>query len=201
MRFDEAFSAAVAERVAAIERQTDAEIVVVAVARADDWDDRSELFAAVLTLALGGALLFAPFVLHPAGFFVDLVVGWALLRWIGGRASVLRLITTSRERHQRVELAAKRIFVEEAVHGTPNRTGVLVLVAGLEREVALVPDLGAAGCVPAGELVAARDAFRQDDLTHLLVGLDALGAALARHVPWSPASDGVDLPNAPRVRA
>lgn len=201
MKADQRFLDEVTTRVTAIERRTDAEIVVVSAARADRWRDRSEQVAAVAALGLGAALLYLPINLHPAGFLADVAIGWFLLRLVARRPEVLRWTTRAKERRERAEQAARSAFVLEAVHGTPNRSGVLVYLATLEREVVLLPDLGVQGAVPMGELAAARDAFHHDDLDHFLVGLDALGAALERHVPWTSTSDDTNLPNTPRVYA
>ncbi len=201
MKADQRFLDEVTTRVAALEGRTDAEIVVVAAAAADRWRDRSEQVAAVASLGLGALLLFLPINLHPAGFLADVAIGWFLLRLLARRPEVLRWTTRAGERRERAEQAARNAFVVEAVHGTPNRSGVLVYLATLEREVVLLPDLGVQGAVPMGELSAARDAFRHDDLDHFLAGLDALGAVLERHVPWTPTSDDVNLPNTPRVYA
>lgn len=202
---DAAFLDAVTARVKAIEQRTDAEIVVVFAGRADAWRDRVELTAAVGGLSLGALLLVIPWMLHPAAFVVDQALAWLLLRWLLGRPALLAPLLaltdrSHRERRRRAERAAGEELLAEAVHATPNRTGVLIYVAALEDEVVVLPDLGVQGMVPGGELMSACRTFRGADHAALLAGMDAVASVLERHVPLLPHSDETDLPNEPRVR-
>lgn len=197
---DPRFLDAVAARVGALEKTTDAEIVVVAAPRSDAYADvawRGTLVGCGILLAV---LLFIPWTVGPGWLLIDLSLFALGLSRVLSWTAPLRVLTGAPRRRAAVAAAARRAFLEEAVHGTPNRTGVLVYVSALEGRVEVVPDLGVEGRVPRGAWVTAAEAFAHDDLDHFLAGLDALGAVLAHHLPHTPDSDAVDLPNVPRVR-
>jgi len=200
-RFVESVSAAVAE----IEESTDAEVVVVAAGR-------SESYAAVSLLVGAGAawlallfLLFSPF--HFSGVWMPLelpVVG-GLVAWLTHRSpGLLRVLVPPGRRHAAVARAAAAAFHEEAVHGTRNRTGVLIYLSALEDRVVVLPDGGIDARVPHGEWNALRWGEKADpkapgDLDHFLSGLRAAGTVLAKHVP-ALGDNPNEIPDAPRVR-
>src|SRR6185295_9852918 len=67
---------------------------------------------------------------------------------------VRRALTRRSARRRRVESAARATFVERRIHGTSGRTGILLYVSVLEREAAMVVDVGV-------EALAATDAWRK----------------------------------------
>jgi putative membrane protein len=197
---DQTFLEAVEARVSAIERTTDAEIVVVAAIRSDTYAELPERAATAAAFALLVALLAAPWTFHPISAVAELVVTWFVARWAARRPVVLQRLLPTARAAEAVRRAARAEFVEEAVHATPERTGVLVYVSALEERVEVLFDLGIQGRVPGAELADAAAALRATSLDALLTGLDALGVTLARHVPHHASSDDTNLPNAPRVR-
>lgn len=200
-RFVETVSATVAE----IESSTDAELVVVAAGRSDSYALASAMVgAAVAWLALL-FLLFSPFSFSGAWMPLELPMVGGLAAWLAHRSpGLLRLIVPAGARRAAVDRAAAAAFHEEAVHGTRNRTGVLIYVSALEDRVVVLPDGGIDARVPGGEWNALRwgakpDARAPGDLEHFVAGLRAAGAVLARHVP--PHGDNPnEIPDAPRVR-
>src|SRR6185312_14320230 len=83
---------------------------------------------------------------------VGILVGLAALVFL--RSPLLtRIITRRAARRGRVETAARSVFVEQRVHSTSGRTGILLYLSLLEREAVLVVDL-------AVETLAATDAWR-----------------------------------------
>lgn len=201
MKHDARFSEAVASAVTEIERTTDAELVVVAASRSGNYDDVSARGAALVALLTGVLLILSPFHVQLVWWAVDvLVVGWLAERTLR-RAGPVRWLTRKARRHEQVRAAAEREFVREAVHGTPNRSGILIYVSALEGRVELIPDLGVDGMVPQAELAAVRDALDAHTVEGFVAGLHALGEVLSRRVPSRPDSDAFDLPNEPRVLA
>ncbi|MCB9680965.1 MAG: hypothetical protein H6733_05785 [Alphaproteobacteria bacterium] len=197
---DDRFAQAVADAVTAIERRTDAEVVVVAAARSGTYADVSARTAAVAMWVGAIVLLAIPHAIGPVWFVVDLaLVGLATERLARGSWWIRRTTRASRRRQQ-VRDAAQAELVREAVHGTPRRTGVLVYLSALEAQVEVVGDLGVQGRVPGGALQPAIDRLDADDLDGFLAGLAALGDVLARYLPHTEDSDDTDLPNAPRIR-
>lgn len=197
---NEEFSPAVEKTIEEIERRTDAEIIVVVGEQSDDYASARARVASAVTLLAAAALVFSPLHVREVFFLLDLVIVWFVVERIFRYPGLLKRITRGETRVERCVSAAKESFVEEAVHGTPNRSGILVYLSEFEEQVLLVPDLGVEGKVPKGELAAARAAFGLETVEGFTHGLLALGKALEVHVPHLPGSDDVDLPNTPRIR-
>jgi putative membrane protein len=195
------FHEAVTRKVRDLERQTDAEIVVVVAPGSLDPRLMAERTASLVALAIAVVILWLPHTFHPAVVLLDLGAAWLFARWVALRTGLAPHLAGPRTRFAAAHERAQRVFLEQNLHGTPRRTGVLVFVSHAESEVILLTDLGVQGAVPDAELTAAREAFHHHDLDHFLAGLDALGAALARHLPHRDDSDATDLPDAPRVLA
>jgi putative membrane protein len=202
---DEAFVDAVSAAVAEIEQTTDAELVVVAAGRSGSYGAFAALVGALVAWLALLFLLFSPF--HFSGVWMPLelplvggVAAWAAHRSPG----LLRLLVPKARQHAEVDRAAAAAFHEEAVHGTRNRTGVLIYVSALEDRVVVLPDGGIDARVPRGEWNALRwgdkgDPLAPGDLAHFLAGLRAAGVVLARHVP-ALGDNPNEIPDAPRVR-
>lgn len=197
---DQAFSEAVAQAVGDIETRTDAEIVVVAAARSATYAEVSAYVASMAALVMSAILLAIPWHIAEPWFLLDLTLTWLIAERLARSPWLTRRLTTTKRRDAEVMAAAHAEFLREAIHGTPNRTGVLVYVSALEGMVAVIPDLGIAGRVPKGELVQVFRALRKNDLPSFLEGLRLLGDVLARYVPHHEGSDTFDMPNAPRIR-
>jgi putative membrane protein len=87
--------------------------------------------------------LFAPHDFSLAAILVDpfvigVLAGWAV-QWL---PAVKRALTPPAMRRAAVQRAARATFVDHGVHATTGRSGLLVYISWLEREVALVADLG-----------------------------------------------------------
>ncbi len=193
------FSSRIEALVGELEEHTDAEIVVVVARRSGSYRDVQVASAAGLGLAALLFLLYAPLSFHPASIPIYLLLlgvgGW----WLTGRVpALLRLLTRSSRRDAQVWEAARAAFVEEAVHGTRGRTGVLVFASELERQLVLVRDLGLDGKAPSSAWNGL--ALEAGDLEQLETSLRAIGAVLAEHVPAS-GDNPNEIPNAPRVRS
>jgi putative membrane protein len=196
---DEGFAKAVEDEVARIERGTDAEIVVVSASQSGQYRDVAMAGAALLTLLLVIGALVVPYTMHPSTLVVLMVLAFPALGWLLHSPWFLGRASGASRRAQQVREAAESEFVREAVHGTPNRSGVLVYRSALERRVEVIVDFGVQGRAPKGELDLAISAFGADK-DRFLAGLRALGELLARRVPATEHSQAFDLHNAPRIR-
>jgi putative membrane protein len=197
---DQRFSDAVAAAVATIEASTDAEIVVVAAPRSGSYRDLALTAAGVITLAALGGFLFMPWEVAPLGVLVETALVAVVSAWLLDGNVPIRLLARAARMEEQVQLAAAAEFHREAVHATPNRTGLLVYVSALEQQVVLIPDVGLDARIPRGAFAGARRDLHHADLDHFLSGLTKVGALLAAHVPKR-ADDAIDLPNAPRIRS
>jgi putative membrane protein len=197
---DERFHRSVEEAVTRIEKLTDAEIVVVAASRSGSYRDVSFAAASVVCLLTLILLVAIPYSIDPWLLILDLVVSWGLAAWVASGHLFVRLLTSNKRRSHQVKTAAMAEFHRESVHATPQRTGVLIYVSGLEGQVQVLPDLGIQGRIPGPLWTRATQDFAHADLDHFVAGLDHMGELLGEHVP-ALEEDLVDLPNAPRVRA
>ena len=201
MHTDAEFSRRVEEMVGRIEKRTDAEVVVVAAPRSGNYGDITRLAASLLAFAVLLVLLAVPWSMSELFIAMDLLVVWFVGSWFFDGTAFLRLVAPAHRQQQHVDDAAAMEFHREAVHATPNRTGLLVYVSALEGRVALLPDVGLEAHIPRGEWAAAHQEFRHDDLEHFLSGLDKVGNLLAERIPHNEDSDATNLPDAPRIRA
>jgi len=146
--------AALSEAVRAVEAASSAELVVAVRPWSGTYlhaDFIVGILAGLVTLAV---LLYSRWTFGLVWFLVDPVVAGALAGFVASRSHLLRRAFTRRPtRRGRVEMAARSTFVERRVHSTSGRTGILLYVSLLEREAALVVDLGV-------EALAATDAWR-----------------------------------------
>jgi len=132
----------VSRLVGEIETKTSAEIVVVVRAVSGRY-----LHA---DIAAGGLLAFVwvcIFLFHPAPFDDDLVPFQILAAFVLGMLLSLfipplrRVLTPKTWRDENAERAARAAFVENGVHRTSGRTGLLIFVSTFERRAFLVSDL------------------------------------------------------------
>lgn len=198
MLVDEAGAARIAERIAAVERQTDAELVTVLARRADDYSYIPALWAAL------GALLL-PWVLHWSPLWLEeierlelqalcFLVLFALLRL----PPVLRRVVPRSVREWRASSLARRQFLEQGLHHTAGDTGVLVFVSEAEHYVEILADRGIDQHVGHEHWQRIVDAFTRrvragETVEGFLECVDACGTLLAEHAPATHEKN--ELPN------
>jgi len=193
------FSDAVERAVADIEALTDAEVVVVAAERSGHYRDLAAAGATGLALVALLAMMAVPLEISPFMVVVDLIGVWLVAAWLANGRWAIRRLSSANRREQHVREAAAAEFHREAVHATPERTGLLIYVSALEGRVEILADLGLEGRIPRGRWAQAATEFSHDDLDHFIAGLRRVGAVLAECCPPTE-GEKVDLPNAPRVR-
>lgn len=204
---DPRFVESVTRVVGEIEQSTSAEVVVVAASRSA----RHAWVGAAAGAAAAWLLLMFMVVLP-----WDFSAGWMLLELplVGGLVAYLvprsqkvmdKLLPPDQGRAI-VARAAAAAFTEEMVHGTRDRTGLLVYISGIEGRVSVLADGGIEAQVPPGEWAALpwcgeKAAPGPRDLDAFLNGLRTIGRTLAVHLPANPDDNPDELPDAPRVRA
>lgn len=188
----------VAAAIERIERDTDAEVVTVLAAQADDYRYIPLLWASVIALLLPGALLFFGGWLNA---WQQLLVQWAtfLVLAVAFRAPALtsRLIPRA-VRNWRACNLARRQFIELNLHHTEADTGVLIFVSEAERYVEILVDRGIASRIDnaAWETIVAAftERVKQGRVLEGFLGcIESAGALLAQHVPATHARN--ELPN------
>ncbi|MES1930110.1 hypothetical protein SADO_12683 [Salinisphaera dokdonensis CL-ES53] len=149
----------VTDAIAAVERETDAELVTVLAERADDYAYIPLLWAGLIALLLPGALLFFTAAISASTL---LLIQWSVFVAL---ALVFRLpaVTTrmipKSVRHWRAANLARRQFLEQNLHHTRDATGMLIFVSEAERYVEIIADRGISQHVDDSEWQAIVSAF------------------------------------------
>ncbi|MFD2642301.1 TPM domain-containing protein [Pseudomonas japonica] len=188
----------VAEAIAGVERHTDAELVTVLTRSADDYAYVPLVWASLLALLVPGLLHYL------TGWFST--HGLLLAQWLTFivLCLVLRLpMFTSRlvpraVRQWRASNLARRQFLEQNLHHTTGRTGVLIFVCEAERYVEILVDDGIAArldnqvwdAIVAGFTTQVRAG---QTLEGFLTCIAACGELLKTHVPATAQRN--ELPN------
>ncbi|MFH6786455.1 MULTISPECIES: TPM domain-containing protein [Methylobacterium] len=195
----EAERARIAAAVAAAERGTAGEIVVMVAARSGAYRSLPP------ALALAGALLVPwPLILLTGLsatriFLAQLVVALALLLGLAASPCLARLPRALPRflRRARARAAAQHEFRTRGLSRTRGRTGILIYVALAERYADVVADTGIGTAPEAWQAVLADlvAALRRDALADGLVrAVEATGTILAEAAPPRP-GDTDELPN------
>jgi putative membrane protein len=152
MTVEQAFPDEARQRIAAAvheaETSTSGEVVVALAGESDAYEEASWRAAAILG---GGALVADLAYRHAAPFWLPLpqdagllaALAAAAVGFLAGRLPPLRRSLVGRARQTaRVRAAAEAAFRTGGAGRTSGRTGVLVYVSMLERQVVVLPDIG-----------------------------------------------------------
>ena len=204
IRTDRTFAATIERAVGDAERGTSAELIFVVAARSGSYLDAAGALGAGCAMLVLLVALFAPNYFPPTAVAIEVPLAFVFATWLAHRTpALMRAIVPSARRRRQVDRAAAQHFLAEAVHGTQGRTGLLVYVSLLEGRVAIVPDLGLDGRVPAAAWAELRwsesgDPSRPRTLDDLVRGLEQIGSVLRLRVPADP-TDLNESPDAPRI--
>lgn len=198
------------QAVQAAEQQTRGEIVPMIVARSGLYRDTRHwagLITALITLAalLTVEVSWLPWGWHAsnaAWLVVAVTLAYAVGAWIGTWPVVVRLLTAPARMRHKVALRAERAFAQHAVSQTRERTGVLIMLSMLERQIHVLPDRLLAGLVPAERWkqvvqVAVERLQRGDIADGLSCAIEACGVVLADACPGRPGDNPNELPDEP----
>ncbi|MEZ0229223.1 MAG: hypothetical protein ACAI25_11410 [Planctomycetota bacterium] len=184
MRIDAALYAA--------EARTDAEIVVAVERASGSYRDvdclAGAVIGAVVVLAMLGAHL-GPFELADEWVVAPAVLAYVLALAVSSRTFFLRrLMTTEARRAEQVQQAARVAFVEEGVHATRTRNGVLFYFSDLENGCEIVADHGVKARVDDGTWHVIEQRLRQAAAEDALVpaiekALSSVTELLATKIP------------------
>ncbi len=139
----EAGERAIEDAVATIEAASSAEIVVAIRPRARYALIQHAVVGIVTAFAILGFALFSPieFTLWQI-FVLPMFAGLFGAVLVEAIPPLYRWLSPSWLRYEHVREAAYAAFVERGIHGTRDRTGILVYIALRERMVEIVADLG-----------------------------------------------------------
>ncbi|MFM8332419.1 MAG: hypothetical protein ACKN9T_12085 [Candidatus Methylumidiphilus sp.] len=183
------FRADIGRAIAEVERQSHAELVVVVKPQADGYSQ--------YPLAVGSALAFTAlsyFRFSPDTFDDWMIYGGTIAAFVlgavlvGGIPAVLRRLVGRKRMEKSTEILARAYFQKGGVHRTQDHIGVLIFVAVLERQVAVIADWGVESAIPPGEWAKIRQGFngifkaKQPTLA-LMAQLQALPVVFSQYVP------------------
>ena len=188
----------VEEAVTRAEQRTDAEIVTVLAPRADDYSYIPLLWASLIALVVPAL---AHFLIGGLQIYGLLMLQWAsfvFLSLIFRLPAITTRLIPPRVRHWRASNLARRQFLEQKLHHTAGRTGVLIFVSEAERYVEILVDEGISRHLDNSDWgTIVNDFVRRVALGHTAEGfitcIDACAEVLKQHVPKTQARN--QLPN------
>ena len=195
--------------VQAAEQHTSAEIVPMIVGRSGLYREahhRAGLLSAVLVLT---ALLTIETAWLPWGWHASnalwllgvTMLAYVFGSWIGTWSPVLRLFTSRERMRQKVELRAERAFAQHGLARTRERTGLLLMVSLLERQVYVLADHSLHGRISDEQwqkvVAVVVERMKVGDLADgLCRGIEASGILLASACPPRAGDNPNELSNA-----
>lgn len=175
--------------VAAVEKQTSAEVVVAVHKIAGDYRHTSYIGGLVFAIAFLCVFLYYPEPFEYTYLPLEQLGAFALGALVTSALDPLRrVLTGARQKQQAVRAAAREAFVDMGVGKTKGRSGILVYVAAFERRAEVVCDVGidqaAIGAPLADAIKKIERSVRLDrDPERFAEALASLGPALARVLP------------------
>lgn len=188
----------VAEAIARVERDTDAELVTVLAARADDYAYIPLLWASLLALIVPGIVHYVTGWLNMHTLLLVQWVSFIVLCLVFRIPSITTHLIPQSVRHWRASNLARRQFLEQNLHHTVGGTGLLIFVCEAERYVEILVDEGISSRLDNKNwdpIVAAftRQVKQGQTLQGFVTCIEACGELLKVHVPVTQARN--ELPN------
>jgi putative membrane protein len=201
-QFDQAACDTLAQCVKEIEKDTDAELVIVVRARSGNYRHADYLFGALVAFAGLLFLLFLPFDFHQYWVPIDVAALFVIGAYLGSRSGgIRRLLTTKKFRAEAVRAGAAAMFYEAGIANTNAEMGILIYLSLLERRLELIADRGVLKAMSPLEwnrsLSELTAVGRRPELQTFLKALGDLGGLLAKHLPATGENPN-ELPDMPR---
>ena len=202
-KFDQPACDSLAECVKEIEKNTDAELVIVLRGVSGNYRHADYLFGALVAFAGLLGLLFLPVDFHTYWVPIDILLLFALGAYVCSRSKTLRrLLTSSNFRQANVRTGAAAMFYEAGIANTNAEMGILIYLSLLERRLELIADRGVLKAVPPLEwnqgVFELKQAGRDPEVETFMQELRHLGALLSKHLPATGENPN-ELPDMPRL--
>lgn len=188
----------VAEAINRVERETDAELVTVLAAQADDYTYIPLLWAGILALVVPGVINYFG---DWAGAHTLLLAQWLtfiILSLLFSLPWINHHLVPRSVRYWRASNLARRQFLEQNLHHTGDGTGMLIFVSEAERYVEILVDRGISSRLDDATWQAIVEAFtarvkQGQTLQGFLECIEACGKQLKYHIPAT--HERNELPN------
>lgn len=202
-KFDSMATAALAEAIRDIEKNTDAEIVIVVRGRSGTYRHADYLFGAVVAFVGLLFVLFSPFDFHTFWVPFDVVGLFAAGAFVSSRSdSIRRLLTTKKFRAGAARTGAASMFYDAGIANTQAENGLLVYLSLLERRLEVIADRGILKAVPPLEwnnaVFELKKIARRPDPESLVKAVRDLGSLLSEHLPPTGENPN-ELADGPRI--
>jgi putative membrane protein len=187
-RFDKAAGEAIADAVREIEKQTDAEVVVVVRGRSGSYRQADYLGGAIVAFIGLLFVLFSPFDFHTYWVPFDVVALFAIGAFVCMRTPTLRRLLTSKKfRANAVRTGAAAMFYEAGIANTSAENGLLIYLSLLEQRLEVIADRGILKAIPALKwnttVFDLKSIAHRCDPNELIESLHSLGSVLGEHMP------------------
>src|SRR5437870_2882277 len=202
-KFDQASSDALAGAVRDIEKDTDAEIVIVVRGRSGTYRHADYLFGAIIALIGLVFVLLSPFEFHTYWVPFDVVLLFAAGAFLSSRSHMIRrLLTAKKFRAQAARNGAAAMFYEAGIANTHAENGVLIYLSLLERQLEIIADRGVLKAIPAlrwnDATFELKKVGRNADPDIFVEAVRSLGRLLAEHLPATGENPN-ELADGPRI--
>ena len=183
------FRASIGQAIAKIESQSHVEMVLVIQPQTNTYTQYPLAIGSALAFIALSYFRFAPEVFDEwmiyAGTIVAFVLGAVLT---GGIPALLRRAVGRRHLEKSTEILARAYFQKGGIQHTRDKTGVLVFIAVLENQVAIIPDRGVEGAIPPQEWQNIRREFNsifsaRNPADALLARLEWLQTLFSQYIP------------------
>jgi putative membrane protein len=177
---DAAARAAFERAIQTIEGTSAVEVVIAVRRRSASYLHAHVVVGVIAAFAGLAVMLFADHGFALTSILIDpFVVGGLAGAVVQRLPDVQRWLTPAAIRRRAVARAARATFLERGVHNTRERSGILVYLSWLERDIALIADSGLARRLSTDALASAEQAL----IREIPAGGTAVAGALARLAP------------------
>lgn len=187
-KFDKSAGDAIAAAIREIEKQTNAEMVVVVRGRSGVYRHADYLFGAIVALIGLVFVLFSPIEFHTYWIPFDVIALFIAGSWISSRGDwVRRTFTSKKFRANAARVGASAMFYEAGIANTSAENGMLVYLSLLERRLEVIADRGILKAVPPLKwnqcVFEMKQIGKEPTPQKFIEGLRMTGKLLAEHLP------------------
>lgn len=203
IKFDQAAGEALAQAVRDIEKDSDAEIVIVVRGRSGSYRHADYLCGAIVAFVALVFVLFSPFEFHTYWVPIDVLALFIAGAFVSSRTNAARrVLTSSKFRAQAARNGAAAMFYEAGIANTSAENGLLIYLSLLERRLEVIADRGILKAVPAlkwnNSVFELKRVGTRPAPDHLIKAVRDLGSLLAEHLPATGENPN-ELPDGPRI--
>ena len=202
-KFDQAAGDALAQAISEIEKNTNAEIVVVVRGRSGSYRHADYLVGAIVALIGLIFVLFSPWEFHTYWIPFDVIALFVAGAFVSSRGDWLRRLFTSKKFQQKAaRTGAAAMFYEAGIANTSAENGLLIYLSLFERQMEVIADRGVLKAVPPRKwnhaVFELKELAKDAEPGKLVEGLRSLGKLLAEHLPATGENPN-ELADGPRI--